>query len=79
MTAWFNTAGSWYNTLFRIAMITENTILPFICSILERDTDRTVHDFLKYDFNKNSRAKVILIRFNKDTIGITVTMHYDLF
>ena len=67
MTARFTTAGFWYNTLFRIAVITENAILPFICNILERGTDHTVHDFLKYYLNKNSRAKVILIISNKYT------------
>ena len=46
MTAWFTTAGSRYNTLFRIAVITKNTMLSFICRTLKRGTDRTVHDFL---------------------------------
>ena len=50
MTAWFTTAGSWYNTLFRIAVITENAILSFICRISERGTDRTVHGFFKILF-----------------------------
>ena len=47
MTAWFTTAGSWYNTLFGIAAITKNAILSFICGILERATDHTVHGFFK--------------------------------
>ena len=48
MTAWFTTAGSWYNTLLQIAVITKNAILSFICRISERaGTDRTVHGFFK--------------------------------